>query len=70
MRKGLEDLSAFGRIISIALLICGYIILGVILGKKLIDKGFPDWILLVCVVFAALLGLSQGWVMLKRFLRR
>jgi len=69
MRKEFGDIFYFGRIISIALLICGYIVLGIILGRKLVEKGFPEWVLLVCVVFAAFFGLSQGWVLIKKSLK-
>jgi len=65
MNRSLSDLMTFGKVVSSALLICGYIVLGVILGKKLVSYGFADYFILILAFLGALIGLWQSWNWLK-----
>lgn len=70
MKKGLEDLMVFGRVISAAILVCGYLLLGVYLGRQLVQRGFPEWVAVVLFFVAAFFGLWQGWVFVRTIWRR
>lgn len=65
MKQSLQDLVAFGRIVSGALLICGYVVLGVYLGRQLVGRGWPDWSAVVLFCAAAIFGLWQGWIFVR-----
>lgn len=70
MDKRVEDFLYFGRIIASALLICGYVVLGLLLGEKLVEKGFPHWIILVCATLGAFLGIWQAWLWIKKLIKK
>lgn len=70
MKKGVQDLVSFGRIVSAALLICGYVVFGVLIGRKLVEKGYPHWMLLLCASAGAVFGLWQGWLMIKGIIKK
>ena len=70
MDKRFEDLVYFGRIISSALLICGFVVLGMIIGKKLVEKGYPNWVILLCASLGALFGLWQAWLWITKIIKR
>jgi len=55
----------FGKVVSSALLICGYIVLGFIIGKKLVAYGFADYFIFIIAFLGALIGLWQSWNWLK-----
>ena len=65
MKQSLQDLMAFGRVVSAAILICGYILLGVYLGRQLIGKGYPHWWAITLFFAAAFFGLWQGWIFVR-----
>jgi len=66
MRKGLSDLFAFGKVISAALLICGYIVFGLILGQKLVARGYPSVTTILLAAAGALVGVWQSWLWLRQ----
>ncbi|HPI97680.1 MAG TPA: hypothetical protein PLV56_02960 [Synergistales bacterium] len=70
MNKGWSDLLAYGKVVSTALLICGYIVLGFMVGQKLVNKGYPSWITIVLSVCGAFFGIWQGWIWLRSFWQR
>lgn len=65
MKKGMQDLMTFGRVISAAILVCGYLLLGVFLGRQLIQRGFPQWVAVILFFVAAFFGLWQGWIFVR-----
>ncbi|HCA40346.1 MAG TPA: hypothetical protein DEP01_01765 [Aminobacterium sp.] len=68
--KGLEDLLLFGKVISTALLIAGYIFLGYWIGRWLFSRGYPDTVIIGCTLLGAIIGLWQGWLYLKQIWRK
>lgn len=60
-----EDLAAFSKIISAALLVCGFIIMGLLVGRQVAGKGGPGWAVPAGATLGALVGLSQGWAMIS-----
>jgi len=65
MSKIGEDFAAFARVLSSALLLCGFIILGVVGGRALVQRGYPDWTLHAATIFATFFGAWQAWTFLK-----
>lgn len=61
----MEDLAAFSKILSAALVICGFIILGLLLGRQFAGKGAPAWVVPATTALGALVGMSQGWAMIR-----
>jgi hypothetical protein len=60
-----EDFVAFSKILSAALVVCGFIILGLLLGRQLAAKGAPGWVVPALAALGALVGMSQGWAMIR-----
>lgn len=60
-----EDFSAFSKIISAALLVCGFIVMGLLVGRQVAGKGGPGWAMPVGATLGAIVGLSQGWAMIR-----
>jgi hypothetical protein len=60
-----EDLAAFSRVLSSALLLCGFIVFGVIGGRALVSRGYPDWSLPVAIVLGTAFGAWQAWSFMK-----
>ena len=69
MSKIGQDLAAFGRVLSSALLLCGFIILGVVGGRALVQRGYPEWTLHVATIFGTFFGAWQAWNFLKAGIR-
>jgi len=65
-KRSLEDFLAFGKVISAALVLCGFLILGLFIGRKLQAGGWPDWIVPAFSVFGALVGSWQAWIFVKQ----
>lgn len=65
-----EDIAIFGKMISVGLLIGGYVFFGVIIGRKLSGLGYPPWMVALAPVAAAFFGLFQGWSMVKGIIKR
>jgi hypothetical protein len=64
-----EDFAAFGRVLSSALLLCGFIILGVVGGRALVERGYPEWTLHAATVLGTFFGAWQAWAFLKAGIR-
>jgi hypothetical protein len=60
-----EDLLAFSKVISAALVVCGFIILGLLIGRQAAERGGPGWLVPAGAAVGALVGLSQGWAMIR-----
>lgn len=60
-----EDFATFARVISSALLLCGFIVLGVVGGRALVQRGYPEWMLHAATILGTLFGAWQAWVYLK-----
>jgi uncharacterized SAM-binding protein YcdF (DUF218 family) len=65
LKKIYEDFLAFGRVISAALLLCGFVVLGLLLGKNLEAKGQPEWVVPFMVILGGVLGAWQAWIFLR-----
>lgn len=65
VKKVYEDFLAFGKVISAALLLCGFVILGLVLGRKLEAAGRPGWVVPVMVLFGGAVGAWQAWVFVR-----
>ncbi len=60
-----EDLAAFSRVLSSALLLCGFIVFGVAGGRALVSRGYPGWTLPAAIAAGTLFGAWQAWSFLK-----
>jgi len=69
-RKMYEDFLAFGKVISAALLLCGFVVLGLVVGKKLEAAGKPDWVVPVLVLLGGAIGAWQAWLFLRQSWRK
>ncbi|MDT8284404.1 MAG: hypothetical protein RQ767_02675 [Thermovirgaceae bacterium] len=69
MSKIGEDFAAFSRVLSSALLLCGFIVFGVVGGRALVSRGYPGWTLPVAIVLGTLFGAWQAWGFLKTGIR-
>ncbi len=65
-----DDLIVFGKIVSTALLIGGYIGLGYLFGDFLSKKGYSDGFIPGCMFFGAIIGLHQAWLMVRSILQQ
>jgi len=69
-KKGFEDFMVFGKVISAALVLCGFLVLGLLIGRKLEGVGWPGWIVPLCAAGGAFLGAWQAWSFMKQAWRR
>ncbi|MFP4482798.1 MAG: hypothetical protein ACLFN0_08405 [Thermovirgaceae bacterium] len=70
MKKPYEDLLAFGKVISAALLLCGTILIGLKLGKMLENAGWPGWIVPLSILLGGAVGAWQAWLFLRQSWRK
>ncbi|EFC90989.1 hypothetical protein Dpep_0963 [Dethiosulfovibrio peptidovorans DSM 11002] len=56
----LSDLVVFGKIVSLALLFGGYVLMGLYLGRYLMRQGYPDWTLSACTIGGTIIGILHG----------
>ncbi len=70
MKKMYEDFLAFGKVISAALLLCGFVVLGLVAGKKLEASGKPGWVVPVLVLLGGVVGAWQAWLFLRQSWRK
>lgn len=61
----MEDVAAFSKIVSAALLVCGFIILGLMIGRQLEGRGAPGWAVPAGAAVGAVAGMTQGWAMIR-----
>jgi len=64
-RNPLEGLLVFGRVASAALLLGGFILLGMLIGNRLVSAGHSGWVGAACSAAGAAFGAWQAWVFLK-----
>ncbi len=64
-RNTLEGLVVFGRVISAALLLGGFIVLGALMGNRLMADGWPAWAGAGCAAGGAAFGAWQAWLFLR-----
>lgn len=60
-----QDLSVFSKIVAAALLVCGFIIMGLLIGRQVAGRGGPGWAVPAGATLGAVIGLSQGWSMIR-----
>jgi hypothetical protein len=60
------DFLAFGKVVSAALLLCGFVVLGLVTGKKLEAAGKPGWVVPVLILLGGALGAWQAWAFLRQ----
>ncbi|HPD96889.1 MAG TPA: hypothetical protein PLP89_01060 [Synergistales bacterium] len=65
-----EDLAAFSRVLSSALLLCGFIVFGVAGGRALVSRGYPGWTLPAAIAAGTLFGAWQAWSFLKTGIKK
>ena len=61
----MKDFSAFSKVLSAALLVFGFIVLGLLVGRQAVARGGPLWAVPACTALGALVGMTQGWVMIR-----
>ena len=61
----MEDFSAFSKVLSAALLVFGFIVLWLLVGRQAVARGGPLWAVPACTALGALVGMTQGWVMIR-----
>lgn len=66
MKNNLKDFVAFGKIISVGLVIAGYTFLGAWLSGWLTANNYSKWLSLAALVAGVLMGLWQGWLVLTK----
>lgn len=70
MSKIGKDFAAFSRVLSSALLLCGFIVLGVVGGRSLVQRGYPEWTLHAATVLGTFFGAWQAWMFLKAGIKK
>lgn len=70
MSRTTEDLAAFSRVLSSALLLCGFIVFGIVGGRALVSRGYPGWTMPACIVAGTFFGAWQAWGFLKTGIRK
>lgn len=69
MKIRADDLIVFGKIISVAFLIGGFIFLGHLVGGYCIDKGCPEWSRSAGMAAGAVIGLYQAWMVIRSIIQ-
>lgn len=68
--KDYSELALFGKTISTALLMIGYILLGHSLGRKLVESGRPSWTHPLLVVLGTVIGAHQMIIAMREMIRK
>lgn len=68
--KAIQDILLFGKIISIALLFCGYIVMGLYIGKEITLKGGPSWSTSAGALLGTLIGGLHGIWAIRDILKK
>jgi hypothetical protein len=66
LKKIYGDFLAFGKVVSAALLLCGFVVLGLMTGKKLEAAGKPGWVVPVLILVGGAVGAWQAWAFLRQ----
>ncbi|MGN0838807.1 MAG: hypothetical protein ACI4NN_06960 [Pyramidobacter sp.] len=59
--SSLNDVIIFSRIAGAALLVCGYLVAGLYLGRWCLARGWPQWTLPLCLLAGLAAALLSGW---------
>ena len=70
MKNNLKDFIAFGKIISVGLVIAGYTFLGAWASGWLTANNYSKWLSLAALAAGVLMGLWQGWLVLTKSSKR
>lgn len=65
---GVRDAVVFSRIVGAALLVCGYLLAGLFVGRYFLARGYPQWTLPLCLVAGLIGALLSGIRELKSIL--
>ena len=65
-KKNLKDLFLFGRILSPALVISGYVFLSVWVCDYLLKNNWPKFIAFLSIPLITVFGLWQGWLFFSK----
>lgn len=68
--KNYADLVLFGKVVSTALLVVGYILLGYYLGRKLVENGYPSWTHPALMLVGAIIGTHQMYYVMMELIRK
>jgi hypothetical protein len=69
MRIRADDFIVFGKIISVAFLIGGFIFLGYLTGGYCVEKGCPEWSGIAGMTAGAVIGLHQAWMVIRSIIQ-
>ncbi len=59
-RPRIADLVVFSRITGAALLVCGYLLAGLYLGRWCLRRGYPGWSMPACLIGGLAAALASG----------
>ncbi|NCC62097.1 MAG: hypothetical protein EOM12_14415 [Verrucomicrobiae bacterium] len=68
--KNYADLILFGKVVSTALLVVGYILLGYYLGRRLVDNGYPSWTHPALMLVGAIVGTHQMYFVIRELIHK
>jgi surface polysaccharide O-acyltransferase-like enzyme len=68
--KSYSDLVLFGKVVSTALLVVGYILLGYYIGRKFIENGYPSWTQISLMLLGAVVGAHQMFLVMREMIRK
>ena len=68
--RSYSDLLLFGKVVSTALLVVGYILVGYFIGRKMVKNGYPSWTHPVLMVVGAAIGLHQMFLVMREMIRK
>ncbi|MCI6260938.1 hypothetical protein FYJ74_07640 [Pyramidobacter sp. SM-530-WT-4B] len=63
-----RDIIVFSRIVGAALLVCGYLLGGLFIGRCFLARGYPQWTLPLCLIAGLIGALLSGVYELKSIL--
>ena len=69
MRIRTDDFIVFGKIISVAFLIGGFIFLGHLVGGYCLEEGGQEWSRSLGLTAGAVIGLHQAWMVIRSIIQ-
>lgn len=66
---GVNDIIVFSRITGAALLVCGYLLVGLYIGRWLMANGYPSWCVPLALLFGLAAALMSGYLEIKSILK-
>ncbi|MDR1875164.1 MAG: hypothetical protein LBQ90_09170 [Synergistaceae bacterium] len=64
--RGLRDVVLFGRVLSLGLLVGGYVFAGVFIARWMAGRGLSPLMVALTPVVVTFFGLWQGWLFISR----